>query len=64
MHSHRDYFKAHLDWFVEIGTTHFYDMHIVQTRGKLNGSSYDPTITEILLLGLDHNKFTIDQCRC
>lgn len=33
MHTHRDYFKAYLDWFIEKGTVRFYDIHVVQYRG-------------------------------
>lgn len=57
MHTHRDYFKVFLDWFVEKGTINFYDLHVVYKSGS-------PIQTEFLLLGLDHNKFTIDSSKC
>lgn len=54
MHTHRDYFKTYLDWFIEKGTVRFYDLHVT---AKFKDDKLE---TEILVLGLDHNKFTID----
>ena len=66
MHTHRDYFKAYLDWYVEKGTIRFYDLHVELKMGRLGSTEleYEPTVTSILLLGLDHSNFTVDYCLC
>ena len=54
LHTHRDYYKVSMDWFVEEGQLRFYDLHVELRK---TGKSMETTMT---LLGLDHNKFTID----
>lgn len=37
MHTHRDYMKLYLDFFVEVSTTRFYDMHMGVRKEQENG---------------------------
>ena len=53
MHTHRDYFKQYLEWYVETGTCRFFDLHVTQT---VKGDRREIKAT---LLGLEHFKFMV-----